>query len=340
MDNSHFAKFARESGIISKRCNKTDIDLIFTRIKSRGMRRINFSQFMQGLEIIADKKQMTLYDLESRILEAGGPKTSHTQRAEYVKFHDDKTTYTGVYKRGGPAINDVYENITLSNLADRSEADVRGRKVYKSNEEHRPHRRIPGHYEESQIESQSWNNTPKALRDTTIYPRLTHSDGHRDHQDHRNPGDDYYDAPSAGYRYAQELGSYAPRDQRDLYEYDDRIFGVPPKKKLPSSSNKRRKPESNEIPIDIVETLRPRSQQVTSSQSPSVFNRLTDARLYTGHHRLRFDEQGHGRGLDGRDSVAKGRGYVPRGRKSSFIGNTNTRTDHVYNDSSEFLMRR
>ena len=42
-------------------------------------------------------------------------------------FHDDKSTYSGVYAQGGPTTID--NNITLGNLMDRSDYDVRGRKV-------------------------------------------------------------------------------------------------------------------------------------------------------------------------------------------------------------------
>jgi p25-alpha len=44
-----------------------------------------------------------------------------------VAFHDDKNLYTGVHGKGGPTIND--NTISLSNLADRSGADVRGIKA-------------------------------------------------------------------------------------------------------------------------------------------------------------------------------------------------------------------
>ena len=45
--------------------------------------------------------------------------------------------------------------------------------------------------------------------------------------------------------------------------------------------------------------------------SSDVVDRMTDTSKYTGSHKHRFDEEGKGRGLGGRDSVAKGRGMVP-----------------------------
>ena len=48
-------------------------------------------------------------------------------QAQENRFYDDKTTYTGVHKSGGPTIVDK-EKITLNQLLDRSSADVRGLK--------------------------------------------------------------------------------------------------------------------------------------------------------------------------------------------------------------------
>jgi len=78
------------------------------------------------------------------------------------------------------------------------------------------------------------------------------------------------------------------------------------------------------------------------SRQGNIFDRLTDSSQYTGAHKHRFDQSGKGRGLAGRDRVMKGTGYVSKrtheGR--SFVGNTNTGTNQIYHDSSQFLMRR
>ncbi|GIL71883.1 hypothetical protein Vretifemale_2345 [Volvox reticuliferus] len=46
------------------------------------------------------------------------------------------------------------------------------------------------------------------------------------------------------------------------------------------------------------------------AQHVSIFDKLTDTTLYTGAHKHRFDENGNGRGLAGRDRVAKGAGFI------------------------------
>ena len=77
----------------------------------------------------------------------------------------------------------------------------------------------------------------------------------------------------------------------------------------------------------------------------NIFDRLTDTSQYTGTHKHRFDETGHGRGLDGRDRIGKG-GYgmgappSSQSREAQYKGNTNTNTNVVYNDLSDFIVRR
>lgn len=62
-------------------------------------------------------------ELKRGIVGSEGPQSNATQ-AEFVKFHDDQSTYTGVYARGGPT--NVDGNKDLSSLCDRTPADNRG----------------------------------------------------------------------------------------------------------------------------------------------------------------------------------------------------------------------
>lgn len=43
----------------------------------------------------------------------------------------------------------------------------------------------------------------------------------------------------------------------------------------------------------------------------ALLDRMTDTSKYTGSHKIRFDESGKGRGLEGRESVPKGPGHIP-----------------------------
>lgn len=64
---------------------------------------------------------------------------------------------------------------------------------------------------------------------------------------------------------------------------------------------------------DIRKTLDcPRAKPTAKTGvSPDIFSRLTDSSKYTGAHRERFDGEGHGRGLEGRDRILKASGHMP-----------------------------
>ncbi len=62
----------------------------------------------------------------AKVLKAGGPAFTGT-KADKVKFHDDKSLYTGVHAKGGPSTVDKGAGISdISQLCDRTSADVRG----------------------------------------------------------------------------------------------------------------------------------------------------------------------------------------------------------------------
>ena len=45
------------------------------------------------------------------------------------------------------------------------------------------------------------------------------------------------------------------------------------------------------------------AKQATEAKAGGIYAKLTDTSLYTGSHKLRFDKDGKGKGLDGRDTV-------------------------------------
>lgn len=63
--------------------------------------------------------------------QTGGPVFTGT-KADAVKYHDDKSLYTGVYAQGGPSTVDAGNGMIsdISQLVDRSDADVRGIKKH------------------------------------------------------------------------------------------------------------------------------------------------------------------------------------------------------------------
>ena len=65
--------------------------------------------------------------MEGVICATGGPSFSGT-KVDKVKFHDDKSLYTGVHAKGGPTTVDAGKG--LVDLCDRTAADVRGVKKW------------------------------------------------------------------------------------------------------------------------------------------------------------------------------------------------------------------
>ena len=61
--------------------------------------------------------------------------------------------------------------------------------------------------------------------------------------------------------------------------------------------------------------------QDSNSVVASVTDRLTDTSKYTGAHKHRFDETGHGLGIAGRDAPVKGHGMSPGsvGGQASYV---------------------
>ncbi len=102
MDGRAFMKLATNCKLLDKKLTSTDIDLIFPKVKDKGARKITYAQFKEALKLCAAKKGMEVDALEDKIAETGGPTYSGT-KAEAVKYHDDKSLYTGMYGKGGPA---------------------------------------------------------------------------------------------------------------------------------------------------------------------------------------------------------------------------------------------
>lgn len=60
MDGKGFAKLAKDTKLIDKKLTTTDVDLAFSKIKEKGARRLTFDQFMAGLNLFAEKKQVSV----------------------------------------------------------------------------------------------------------------------------------------------------------------------------------------------------------------------------------------------------------------------------------------
>ncbi|GIL43700.1 hypothetical protein Vafri_1349 [Volvox africanus] len=119
MDNAHFAKFCKDCNLLGKDLTVTDIDLAFARAKPKGSRKLSFEGFVTALAECAERKGVSLEALVRSVLACQGP-VARATKAENVRLHDDRSTYTGVYAKGGPKVSDTGHD--LASLLDRSDA--------------------------------------------------------------------------------------------------------------------------------------------------------------------------------------------------------------------------
>ena len=80
---------------------------------------------MSSLQLIADGRKSTIEEVRELLKSNGGPKFTATV-AQANKFHDDKSLYTGVHGKGGPSTVDNHNVKDISQICDRTGADVRG----------------------------------------------------------------------------------------------------------------------------------------------------------------------------------------------------------------------
>jgi len=124
IDSTRFRKMLKESRCLhKKKFNQTSCDMTHTSCKTKGSKMLTFNQFVsKAIPKIAAAWGVEEAEIAWKIAN-GGPQNSGT-KAEYSKFYDDKETWTGVATRGGPST--AGDQITLSKMMDRSDADVRG----------------------------------------------------------------------------------------------------------------------------------------------------------------------------------------------------------------------
>jgi len=56
MEGKQFAKLIKDLKLLDKSITSTDVDLIFAKIKDKTARRINFQEFANGLDLVAQRK--------------------------------------------------------------------------------------------------------------------------------------------------------------------------------------------------------------------------------------------------------------------------------------------
>ncbi len=116
LEGKGFAKIAKDCKTLvdGKHVTYAEVDLAFTKVKGQGERKIGFQEFLSALDILATRKGQTLQQLSLLVTKhcQHGPKLKGT-KAQDVRFHDDKASYTGVHAHGGPSTVDKTNPATI-----------------------------------------------------------------------------------------------------------------------------------------------------------------------------------------------------------------------------------
>jgi len=99
MDSKTFVKMCKDASLVDKQLTTTVLDLIFnhTSVKAKGDKFIDFCQFEVALEVMAERRGADKDAVREKMLNLTSPVLKGT-KADYVRFHDDKSTYTGAHK--------------------------------------------------------------------------------------------------------------------------------------------------------------------------------------------------------------------------------------------------
>ena len=107
MDSKQFMKLCRDAGLVTSPATAVAADLCFAKAKSRGTRRISYADFLVALALLAQEQGKDEEEVLKQVAVCPGPRRNSVVGVpEYTRLHDDKSTYTGVYARGGPQVVD------------------------------------------------------------------------------------------------------------------------------------------------------------------------------------------------------------------------------------------
>lgn len=104
MDNKNFSKICKDAKIVNKLCTTTDVDIVFTKVKAKGARTINFDQFCEALKELAKKRfkgQENGFDQAIELIgnaKVGAKGVTKTSKTGGVSKLTDTSLYTGAHK--------------------------------------------------------------------------------------------------------------------------------------------------------------------------------------------------------------------------------------------------
>lgn len=106
INNKNFSKLCKDCKVIGGKCTSTDVDIVFSKVKSKGAQKMNFTQFCQALTELSPKRFTTKSkeDAEAamvKLVDNKSPGTTGATKTANQKNVDrmtDSSKYTGAHK--------------------------------------------------------------------------------------------------------------------------------------------------------------------------------------------------------------------------------------------------
>ena len=120
-----FVKIFKDNALVGDGVKTSDLDIIFSKVKTKGYQTIVEQEFEQALHLVAKELGLDYQDLLQHLSKHTTPVYKGTI-PEHIKLHDDHRLYTGVYKEGGPCIKGEQQPIQAQELLNRKQGDIKG----------------------------------------------------------------------------------------------------------------------------------------------------------------------------------------------------------------------
>ncbi|KAJ3066530.1 hypothetical protein HDU98_010151 [Podochytrium sp. JEL0797] len=278
MDGAKWAKFARDSNLIDgKKVTSTDIDIIFNKIKAKNSRRIDWDEFQGALKILAEKKYPE----------------KHSQDGFTQIMYDICVRSSGPIAKSTAVKNDaVLNRLTDVNAytgSHKNRFDSAGRGLG-----------LQGRDPVTKTDTLSKivsRDAPAQRGGSVVRPSVG------------APRQSMGPPPNrASQGQAQKRSSVLTQSEERLEQSTNA-----PKKALAGRRAAIPEVTGNYKTSSMASSQQSLAQHKNSSMTSSkgsVFDRLTDSSGYTGAHKHRFNADGSGRGMAGRDAPALGSGGV------------------------------
>eukprot|EP00164_Ancoracysta_twista_P000998 GFYU01001303.1.p1 GENE.GFYU01001303.1~~GFYU01001303.1.p1 ORF type:complete len:374 (-),score=111.14 GFYU01001303.1:85-1158(-) len=315
MDGAKFAKFCKDCKVNGKTFTPTDADLIFTKVKQKGERKIGYEQFLVALCLAADKKKTTPLELADKVLAAGGPASSGTvaDSGGILDKMTDASQYTGAHQarfdadgkgmgasgRRDDKINDLSQ-MTRPGLDGVAGNDLGGKPQYEARQtspQKSPRGGPPSEGKSKKAASSAPAGPPADSLESVFEAYCSFGGGASK-------------VEMDGAKWAKFCKNSNLLDKKFVQTDIDIIFA-----KVKGKTERKiifmqfeealghvaaKKGISYEELKDIVLASGGPASSGTKAQGGGIYDKLTDSSQYTGAHKERFDAEGQGRGAAGR----------------------------------------